>query len=425
MALAQAAGAVSSAEASVVLDRAAQRKARTLCGVAAGLGVLAVALFGRAVGDATFLLSARGDDSPIDFAVPADTTALFLGVLGIALGVAGATRIAPAKAPLVLGIAMVLFVAAMLVWATAGQTTTLVGLFSGTLRRASPLVFGALAGVLCERAGVVNIAIEGMLLSGAFTGAIVGSAAGNNWVGMLGGIAVGVALASVLATMSIRFKVDQIVGGTAINIFAAGITAYLGARVLTEYTNLNDNTPFVPSGIPILEDIPLIGPVLFVNTPHVYLGLVLVFVVSFALFRTRWGLRVRSVGEHPSAADTVGINVGRTRFRAVLLGGAVAGLGGTYFTVDSSGAFQENMTAGRGFIALAALIFGRWHPVGALGAALVFGFAEEFQGRLQLLGSPIPSEFLLMAPYLVTLIVVAGLVGRARPPAADGIPFER
>jgi simple sugar transport system permease protein len=165
--------------------------------------------------------------------------------------------------------------------------------------------------------------------------------------------------------------------------------------------------------------------VLFDNTWHVYLTLVLVAVVTVALFRTRWGLRLRSVGEHPSAADTVGIDVRRTRYVAVMLGGAVAGFGGTFFSLDSAGRFEQEMTAGRGYIALAAVIFGRWHPVGALGAALVFGFAEEFQGRLATLGSPIPSEFLLTAPYVVTLIVVAGLVGKARAPAADGKPFTR
>jgi simple sugar transport system permease protein len=203
------------------------------------------------------------------------------------------------------------------------------------------------------------------------------------------------------------------------------MTSYLGARVLTEYVDLNDPPSFRVVGIPLLADIPFLGPVFFDNSIHVFATFVLVGVIAFALFRTRWGLRVRAVGEHPSAADTVGIDVQRTRYRAVLLGGAVAGFGGTFFTLQGGTPFQENMTNGRGFIALAALIVGRWHPVGALGAALLFGFAEEFQGRLSSLGSPIPSEFLRMAPYLVTLVVVAGLIGRARPPAADGQPFER
>ena len=284
-------------------------------------------------------------------------------------------------------------------------------------------MFGALAGVLCERAGVVNIAIEGMLLTGAFTAAITASAADNTWVGLLSGTAVGVVLGAFLGVMSIRYRVDQIIGGTVINILALGMTSYLTARVLVEYPNLNEPGSFRAFGIPGLERLPLVGPLLFDNTIYVYLMFVLVFGLWWALFRSRWGLRLRAVGEHPRAADTVGINVLRTRYRAVMLGGAVAGLGGTWFTLDAVSSFDENMTAGRGFIALAALIFGRWHPVGAFIAALVFGFAEELQNRLAVLDTPIPSEFLLMTPYIVTIIVVAGLVGRSRPPAADGVPY--
>ena len=186
-------------------------------------------------------------------------------------------------------------------------------------------------------------------------------------------------LGAFLGVLSIRYRVDQIIGGTVINIFALGITSYLGARVLAEYPDLNQPGSFRPIGIPVLERLPLLGPLLFDNTIYVYLLFVLVFGLWWALFRTRWGLRVRAVGEHPRAADTVGINVLRTRYRSVILGGAVAGFGGTWFTLDATGSFNENMTAGKGFIALAALIFGRWHPVGAFGAALVFGFAEELQ----------------------------------------------
>jgi simple sugar transport system permease protein len=423
-ALVGAAAAASSEQATAVLDRAAHRKARILGVITALIGLFAVGVFSRVDGDATYILSRRGDDL-LDFAVPAGTTALLLGLFAFGLGVYGAVRAAPSRATLLLALAMVLFVAAMLTWATADGSTSLVGLFNGTLRRASPLVFGALAGVLCERVGIVNIGIEGMLLGGAFAGAFIGSAASNSIVGVLGGVAIGALFASLLAVLSIRYKVDQVVGGTAINIFSLGITSYLGARVLTEYPDLNNTDPFRPISVPLLREIPLIGPVVFDNTPHVYAAFFFVAAVTFAIYRTRWGLRMRACGEHPSAADTVGINVNRMRFWATVLGGAVAGFGGTYFTLDSSRNFQENMTAGRGFIALAALIFGRWHPVGALGAALVFGFAEEFQGRLASLGSPIPSEFLLMTPYIVTLIVVAGLLGRARPPAAEGKPFER
>ena len=414
-----------SAKAVRVVDRVAHRRARTLGAICAALGLAAIALFGRAVGDATFILNPRGEDRLGDLVVPAGSTAVALGVVAVVLGVLGALLVPARRSALVLAAGLVLFVAAMLVWATADGTTTVVGLLAGSVRRASPLALGALAGVLCERAGVVNVAIEGQLLAGAFTGAIVASATDNLFVGALAGIAVGGLLGLVLAVLSIRYTVDQIVGATVINIFALGLTSFLGAKVLGENPDLNSPGTFRPVEVPLLGDIPVLGPVLFDNTLHVYAMFALVVVVTFALYRTRWGLRVRAVGEHPSAADTVGIDVLRLRYVAVLLGGAVAGFGGTFFSLDSAGRFEENMTAGRGFIALAALIFGRWHPVGALGAALVFGFAEEFQSRLAALGSPIPSEFLLMAPYLVTLVVVAGLIGRARPPAADGIPYRR
>ncbi len=414
-----------SALAARVVDRVAQHRARLLGGISAAIGVAAVALFGRAVGDATFILNARGDDTLPDVVVPAGEAATLLGLLAVGLGLLGAWVLPPRFAVWVLAGGLALFVAAMLVWATAEGTTTLVGLLGGALRRASPLALGALAGVLCERAGVVNIAIEGQLLAGAFTGAIVASATDNLYVGVLAGIGAGLLLGLVLAVLSIRYVVDQIVGGTVIYIFALGLTSFLGAKVLAENPDLNQPGTLRPFGIPLLEEVPFLGPVLFDNSFHVYAVFALVAAVTFALFRTRWGLRVRAVGEHPSAADTVGINVLRLRYGAVVLGGAIAGFGGTFFSLDSAGRFEENMTAGRGFIALAALIFGRWHPVGALGAALVFGFAEEFQSRLAALGSPIPSEFLLMAPYLVTLVVVAGLIGRARPPAADGVPYKR
>ena len=270
---------------------------------------------------------------------------------------------------------------------------------------------------------MVNIAIEGMLLTGAFVAALTASAAGTPWVGLACGMAAGVLLGAFLGVMAITYRVDQIIGGTVINIFALGLTSYLGTQVLGRYPDLNDPGAFRAFGIPGLERLPLLGPLVFNNTIYVFLVFALTAVLWWGLFRTRWGLRVRSVGEHPRAADTVGIDVLRTRYRSVMLGGAVAGIGGTWFTLDATGGFNENMTAGKGFIALAALIFGRWHPIGALMAALVFSFTEELQTRLAALGTSIPSDFLLMTPYVVTIIVVAGVVGRSRAPAADGQPY--
>jgi simple sugar transport system permease protein len=391
------------------------------------LGVIAFLGFGLGSEsglDATFVFSRSADAVQIpDLTLPARATGIVLALVILALGVLQIVGVLRTRIYLVFGIALALFVVALLAWAARGDDISIIGLLDGALRRSIPLVFGALAGVLCERVGVVNIAIEGMLLTGAFTAAITASAADNTWVGLLSGMGAGVVLGAFLGVMSIRYRVDQIIGGTVINILALGLTSYLTARVLTEYVDLNEPGSFRAFGIPGLERLPLVGPLLFDNTIYVYLMFVLVFGLWWALFRSRWGLRVRAVGEHPRAADTVGINVLRTRYRAVMLGGAVAGLGGTWFTLDAVSSFDENMTAGRGFIALAALIFGRWHPVGAFIAALVFGFSEELQQRLAVLDTPIPSELLLMTPYVVTIIVVAGLVGRSRPPAADGVPY--
>jgi general nucleoside transport system permease protein len=388
-----------------------------------------VTLFGFGLGsdsglDAIFVLSRASDAVHIpDLTLPARWTGVVLGSVTIVLGALLAVGVIRRHVYLVFGIGLALFVVALLAWAARGSDVSIIGLLDGTLFRATPLALGAFAGLLCERSGIVNIAIEGMLLTGAFVAALTASAADSTWVGLACGIGSGVLLGAFLGVLSIKYQVDQIIGGTVINIFALGLTSYLGARVLSEYPDLNQPGAFRPFGIPGLERLPLVGPLLFDNTIYVYVMFILVIGLWWGLFRTRWGLRVRAVGEHPRAADTVGINVLRTRYRSVMLGGAVAGLGGTWFTLDATGGFNENMTAGRGYIALAALIFGRWHPVGAFVAALVFAFTEELQTRLALLDTPIPSDFLLMTPYIVTIIVVAGLVGRSRPPAADGQPY--
>jgi len=358
-----------------------------------------------------------------DLVLPSRPTALLIALVCAFLGGVQITRGFGRRTYLVLGVVVGLFIFAFLVWAARDDSLNLLGMLQSTLLRAVPLTLGALSGVLCERSGVINIAIEGMMLTAAFTGAIVGSAAGNLWIGLLGGVASGALLGWVLAVLSIRYRVDQIIAGTVLNIFALGITSYLSARVLTEYQNLNSPGRFPVVDVPVLADLPIIGPMFFRNNAFVYLMFALIFLIQIGLFRTRWGLRVRAVGEHPRAADTVGIKVLTVRYRNVILGGMVAGLAGAYFTLGSVGRFDENMTAGRGFIALAAMIFGRWSPLGAFGAALVFGFAESLQDKLAILDIGIPSEFLLMAPYLATILVVAGVVGRARPPAADGQPY--
>jgi simple sugar transport system permease protein len=360
-----------------------------------------------------------------DLLVPSAPTVYLMAGVCAFCGALQLTRAVGARWAILITIALVAFVFGFLTWAAAGKSMSLVGVFQTTLYRAVPITFGALSGVLCERSGVVNIAIEGMLLSGAFVAAVVASATGNNWLGVIGAVIAGALLAAVLAVLSIRYRVNQIIAGTVINIFAVGITSFLSTRVLQQNQDLNTPPRFSPIVVPGLSDIPLVGPIFFSGNFFTYAVFVLIVVIHFALFHTRYGLRVRSVGEHPRAADTVGINVVFTRYRNVILGGMVAGLGGAYFTVGSTGTFEREMTGGRGFIGLAAMIFGGWTPVGAFLASLVFGFADALQSRLSILGSPVPSEFLLMVPYITTIVVVAGLIGRVRMPAADGTPYVK
>lgn len=323
---------------------------------------------------------------------------------------------------LALAIGLVLFALAFLTWAAGGKSFSLVGMLRSTVLLAVPVTLGAMTGLMCERVAVINIAIEGQLLTAAFVGTIVGSAWGI-WAGLFGAILTGALLGAVLAVLAIKFRIDQIIAGVVINIFALGLTSFLARRVLSESPSLNSPGRFTAFKIPLLGDIPVIGPMFFEHSLFVYVTFILVAGLHFGLFYTRWGLRSRSVGEHPKAADTVGINVYRTRYRNVILGGLIAGFGGAFFTLAQVSRFEENLTAGIGFIGLAAMIFGRWMPLGVFGAGLVFGFALALQQKLGILGTPIPSEFLSMTPYIVTIIVVAGVVGTARPPAADGQPY--
>ena len=325
---------------------------------------------------------------------------------------------------LILGLVGGMFIFAFLTWATADASLNLAGLMRSALVKAVPLTLGALSGVLCERSGVVNIAIEGMMLTGAFTGALVGSLT-NIWIGLLAAVLSGGLLASILAVLAIKYKTDQIIAGTVINIFATGITSFLSARFLQKYQELNDPGRFPTIEIPVLSDIPFIGPIMFQHNIFVYAVYIFLIVITVALYYTRWGLRTRSVGEHPKAADTPGINVFKTRYLSVILGGFMAGFGGAYFTLGSVGRFDELMTAGRGFIGLAAMIFGNWNPFGSFSAGLLFGFFDALASKLAILKVPIPSEIMLMFPYLATMVILAGVVGRGQMPAADGQPYEK
>ena len=324
---------------------------------------------------------------------------------------------------------IVLFVAAFLIWVVGGARTpsiSLAGLIAGSVTLAVPLVFGSLSGVLCERVGVVNIAIEGQLLGGAFTAAIVATMTQNPFIGLLAAAVAGAVVSMVLALFSIKYLVNQIIVGVVLNVLVSGVTGFLFSTVMQANKAQFNSPPGLDIiEIPVLSSIPIIGPILFRQSVVGYLMYVAVLVVWVGLFKTRWGLRVRAVGEHPQAADTLGINVNATRFWNVTLGGAVAGIGGSFFTLVAIDSFTKEISGGRGFIALAALIFGRWNPIGAFFAALLFGFADNLQSIVTIIGTPVPSQFMAMLPYLVTVLAVAGLVGRSRGPAASGIPYVK
>jgi ABC-type uncharacterized transport system permease subunit len=323
---------------------------------------------------------------------------------------------------------MLIWLAVILVLlaAAVGQfgTVATVSIMGITLSKATPLTLGALAGISCERSGIINIGLEGLMLTAAFFGFMVGVWSHSLGVALLGALASSVLLAALHAALTITLKVDQIISGTVINILAVGLTGYLNRQLFA--TGAPAGQAALPTvAIPILSDLPVVGAIVFQQKPITLAAIVLVFVMQFALFRTTWGLRTRAVGEHPLAADTVGIDVIRQRYVNVLLSGVLAGLGGAYFTLESVPHFEPLMTNGAGFIALAAMIFGKWMPIGAWGAALLFGVAEAIPTAFQLQGINIPFQIVGLLPYVLTIVVVAGAVGRATPPAAIGVAYER
>ena len=337
------------------------------------------------------------------------------------------------------GLAMVAYVvvglafyAGFIVWAysdqaEAGFQSAIANPLPGTIRIATPLILGALAGVLCERSGVINIAIEGQFLMGAFFASVAASLAFSAYMGLVGAILAGVGVSALLAVFSLRYLVNQVVLGVVLIALASGLTSFLLSQIpgdpeIQQY--LNEPPVLDNIAVPVLSELPVVGEALFDQTVLVYLMYASIVFVYVLLFQTRWGLRVRAVGEHPKAADTVGIKVNRVRWQAVLLGGVFAGLGGAFFTVGSTGAFDRDLSAGNGFIALAAVIMGRWHPIGATMAALFFGFMWNLQSQLSFVDK-IPGQLLGATPYLATIIAVAGFVGRNRPPAADGEPYVK
>lgn len=360
-----------------------------------------------------------------DLVVPTQLTVNLMAAIAVFFGAFQLARGTKSTGWLV-GIITLTFVVAFLTWAAQGKSFNLTGMISSSLVRATPIALAALCGVISERSAVINIGIEGIMLISAQAAVVAASITNNLYVGLIVALLVGGLIAAAHAYLVIRFKVDQIVSGVAINIFGAGLTSFLSSRFLEKNNDVLNNSGVFPTiSIPILDKIPVLGPMLFENNIIIYLMMILVVVMHIMLFYTPWGLRTRAVGEHPKAADTLGINVYLVRYVNVILGGMIAGLGGAYFTIGSVGRFDEIMTAGKGFIGLAAMIFGKWTPIGAFASSLIFGFADSLQVKLQILRVPIPSEFLLMAPYIVTMIILTGVVGRAIPPAADGQPYEK
>jgi len=326
-------------------------------------------------------------------------------------------------ATVALVVSMALAMVAILTALAQGASIDLVGMLASSLRMCTPIALGAAAGILCERAGVVNIAIEGMMLAAAAFGFGANLFFENIWVGVLAAVLVGGLMAGLHAVMSIRFKTDQIISGTAINILAVGTSGFLRRAYLVNAYFVGQTLPIIR--IPLLADIPVLGTLFFRSQPMVYTMMILVPLLYVVLFHTPWGLRTRAVGEHPRAADTVGINVFKMRYVNVIVAGCIAGLAGAWFSLETVGSFEDMMTGGKGFIALAAMIFGNWNPIGAFLGALLFGFADALQIKLQILNVPLPYQFLGMAPYVATMIVVGGVIGRSTPPAAEGKAYEK
>ncbi|MFV0429449.1 MAG: ABC transporter permease [Arachnia sp.] len=394
------------------------------------IGVLLTWAIFSADGEAQIALSDAFDAVQLPVVIlPGAITVALCAFLVFGSGVAFLSGKLSGRWAMIVGIVAALgVVIGLIVWAAAGSSLpfTMTNQLNGTLKVATPLILGALCGVLSERAGVVNVAIEGQFLTAAFAAAITSSLTKSLAAGLVAGVIAGVAMAAVLAMFTLKYLVDHVIIGVVINLLASGLTGFLFHQLVSSDIARYNAVPIMPElGIPLLEQIPFIGPILFRQSALAYIAFIMVPVVWVLLYKTKWGLRVRAVGEHPEAADTVGINVIATKASSVLLGGVMAGLGGAYFTIGSTGAFRPDLTVGNGFIALAALIMGRWNPIMAAFMAIFFGFVTQLGQTLNPLGSPINSQFLLMLPYIATIIAVAGLVGRVRAPAADGDHFVK
>ncbi|MCS7260028.1 MAG: ABC transporter permease [Anaerolineae bacterium] len=363
---------------------------------------------------------------PVRLTLPTQPSLIVIGLLLGLIGLYAVLRSPGERVTnMLLGSGAGLIVLGAIIAAAADKSIDLVGLIKDSVRLATPIMLGMLAGVMCERCGVINIGIEGMMLTAAAVGYMVSLYAQNMWLGLLAAILAGGLMATLHALLTIQFMVDHIISGTCINILAVGVSGYIRAAFLLRNPfGAPGLFPYVFQGTPVW-DIPILGTILFQYQPMVYTALVLVPLVWFVLFRTPWGLRTRAVGEHPRAADTVGIDVFTIRYVNVILAGCVAGLGGAWFSLETVGHFDDLMTNNRGFIALAAMIFGNWNPLGGAAGALLFGFADALNFKFQILEVNVPYQFIGMLPFMLTMIAVAGVIGRTTPPAADGQPYRK
>ncbi len=407
-----------------------------------GLGLLYVAFSGVAQGTAsTFSVGELGR-----IPVPSQLGLILLALVMLASAVVSSLPgISEDRITSIVGLNFAALVVAILLWAAAGKSIDLLGMIRDSIRLATPIALGAMAGLWCERSGVVNIAIEGMMLTAAGIGFAISLYTQNMWLGLLAAVLSSGCMAALHAWLSIQFKVDQVISGTAINILAVGITGFIrrlfllsnpfGAPGVFPYVIAKKDSLLSMLGLSALNDflrgIPVLGYLLELQ-PMVYTMILVVLVTNFIIFFTPWGLRTRAVGEHPRAADTLGVNVFKMRYVNVIIAGLIAGLGGAWFSLETTGSFEDLMTNGKGFIALAALIFGKWNPIGASLAALLFGFSDALQFKLQILAvrlpivnAEVPYQFEGMLPYIVTMIALAGVIGRSIAPAASGKPYEK
>jgi simple sugar transport system permease protein len=395
--------------------------------------VEAAALFFLLIGTggmvSTFVLASKraGVDIPApDLVIPTWATILVVaavvGLAGVWQLIKGFKRYTNTVLITMISLGIILF----LIWAARDKSLNLTGMLVSSVISATPIALAALSGIYSERSGVVNIGIEGMILMGAFISVVVASVTHSLILGFLTGILAGMLLGALHAVLSIRYRINQIISGTGIIILSLGITNYFYRAFLNPIPALNNSGSVLASlPIPLLWRIPVIGPILFNQSPVIYIMFLMIIFTQIFYYYTKWGLRIRSVGENPKAADTLGINVFRLRYISVLISGAIAGFAGAYMSIGQIGFFQESMSAGKGFLGLAAMIFGNWNPGGAFLGSIIFGFFDSWQNKLSILQVGIPSEFLAMAPYIATMIVLAGFIGRSRMPAADGTPYKK